>query len=429
MRLGNRLPARMRIPQLGGALAIATLCAAPFLGQAQSRTEVPLLLEGPASPVPWQRYRGWNEAKWDDYNTLADLSRSPPAPEPGKLRPVDTPIAGDAQKGMKLAFDRSRGGACVACHVMGPQTPELPGNVGPDLSLIGQVGRPDDYLFNYVWDPRIFNPDTVMIPWGAHNYYSEGEIKDIVAFLKTLNKEAVFKNPLEDPEKRPLPVEDRDNLDAFVNPAVDAVDTAKALLAKAGPSGQSCLSCHADPDSVFKTWAATMPRYEPRLKRVLGVAEFVYRHAAATTGDKLPMQSPNNTALTVYLHNAANGAPIKVDTESPGAKEAYARGEELMTKKIGQGNFACVDCHSPERGANKWIRGQYLGETKGQLDHFPTWRTSRNEIWDIRKRLQWCNVQIRANDLPPDAREYGDLELYVTAQSNGLPLNTPGIRH
>ena len=88
-----------------------------------------------------------------------------------------------------------------------------------------------------------------------------------------------------------------------------------------------------------------------------------------------------------------------------------------------------MDCHSPDRGGLKWIRGQWLGEQKGQYDHFPTWRTSLNEIWDIRKRFQWCQVNIRADELPPDAKEYGDLELFLAAQSDGLKMNVPGIRH
>ena len=129
----------------------------------------------------------------------------------------------------------------------------------------------------------------------------------------------------------------------------------------------------------------------------------------------------------MYLHNLANGATLKVDLSSPDAKAAYERGVKLSETKVGQFNFACTDCHG--LGANKWIRGQWLGEPKGQFDHFPLWRTSRNENWDIRKRFQWCNVQVRANELPPDAVEYGELELYLRKANEGLVLSAPNIRH
>ena len=77
----------------------------------------------------------------------------------------------------------------------------------------------------------------------------------------------------------------------------------------------------------------------------------------------------------------------------------------------------------------KATRSATPDEFRGQIDHFPTWRTSRSEIWDIGKRFQWCNVSIRANELQPDAAEYGDLELALSALNNGMKISVPGIRH
>ena len=379
--------------------------------------EAPLSLEGSAAPSPWQRYRDWNKTHWDTYNTLARPNVTPPHGAEIALQEV----TGDPAKGEALAFDRNRGGGCLACHVMGPRTLETPGNVGPDLSEIGKAGRTDQWLFNYVYDARVYNAKSVMPPWGRHGFYSEDEIKDIVAFLKTLKTPARFANPLDDPEKRPRPVEDRDALDPFVNPAADHIDTGAALFK------QACATCHATPKVTFRRWAAGMPKWEPRLKKVLGVEEFIARHAKATSGKDWRMQSKENTDLSVYLHSLANGEPIKVDLGSPDALAAYQRGVKLADLKVGQFDFACTDCHG--RAANKWIRGQWLGEPKGQFDHFPLWRTSRNEIWDIRKRFQWCNVQVRANELPPDAVEYGDLELYLRKMNEGQKLTAPNIRH
>jgi sulfur-oxidizing protein SoxA len=68
-------------------------------------------------------------------------------------------------------------------------------------------------------------------------------------------------------------------------------------------------------------------------------------------------------------------------------------------------------------------------EQRGQLPHFPVYRTSRNQIWDINKRIQWCNVAVRANELPPGAPEHGLIELYLAKLSEGLPMDAPGIRH
>ncbi len=409
---------------LGMAVALP-LVRAPAV--AQPKGPAPMAA-GDAAARPWVRYGGWPTRDTAQFNTLAATQVSPPAPkEPRKLH---GPVTGDASNGEKLVADRTRGGSCLACHVMGRAgDADLPGNVGPDLSEIGNGGRDDEWLWNYVYDARAYNPATVMPPWGTHRLFDDKEIGDIVAFLKTLKSPARFKTEVDDPAKRHAPVETRDNLDPTTNPAMWAVDKGEELYKKREASGFSCATCHGDAEPRFKTWAAAMPKWEPRFDKVIGIEEFVFRHAKATTGATWLMQSDENIAMAVYLRNVANGQEMTVDVASPGAKEAFERGRALAEVKIGALNFSCRDCHDPARGGLKWIRGQWLAEQKGQLDHFPTWRTSLNQIWDIRKRFQWCGVAIWANELPPDAKQYGDLELYLASVNAGQKLNVPGIRH
>jgi L-cysteine S-thiosulfotransferase len=417
---------------LASGAAVALIATGAFIIAGESgasaqakKNEAPLEIKGDASTRPWKRYSGWPTRDESKYNTLGNLA-TPPAPK--QPRKITRPITGDAANGAKLVADRNRGGSCLACHVMGPAgNADLPGNAAPDLSKIGSAGREDEWLFNYIYDARVYNPETVMPPWGSHGFFNDQEINDMVAFLKSLRSPAVFKTTLDDPNKRPAPVEKRENLDPIENPGMWAVDKAQELWKQAGAAGKSCQSCHTDAKESFRTWAASMPKWEPRLNKVLGVEEFVTRHAKATTGADWLMETDENRAMSVYLHYLANGTPIKVDTTTPEAKAAIERGKELSARKVGQLNMACTDCHG--KVANHWIRGQWLGEPKGQYDHFPTWRTSLLAIWDIRQRFQWCQVNIRAGELPPDAKEYGDLELYLAAQNEGQKLSVPGIRH
>lgn len=416
---------------LAGSAAAALVAAGLFViagangARAQAKKEAPLETKEDASARPWKRYTGWPTRDYSKYNTLGNLA-SPPAPK--EPRKISGPITGDPKKGAEMVADRNRGGSCLACHVMGPAGgANLPGDVAPDLSEIGNAGREDEWLFNYIYDARVYNPDTVMPPWGSHGFFDDQEIDDMVAFLKTLKSPAVFKTELDDPTKRPPPVEKRDNLDPIENPAMWAVDKAPELWKQTGSTGSSCNTCHSDPKTSFQTWAASMPKWEPRLNKALSVEEFVTRHAKATTGASWFMETDENRAMSVYLHFLANGTPIKIDTSSPEAKAAIERGKELSARKVGQLNMACTDCHG--KVANHWIRGQWLGEPKGQYDHFPTWRTSLLAIWDIRQRFQWCQVNIRADELPPDAKEYGDLEFYLATQNEGQKLSVPGIRH
>ncbi|MDP1926355.1 MAG: sulfur oxidation c-type cytochrome SoxX, partial [Thiobacillus sp.] len=269
----------------------------PLDAGAESKKAAPMELMQPAAATPWLRYSSWTATDWKDYNTLVKTA-SPAYVPPPKL---NGPISGDPKNGEKLAFDRSRGGSCVACHIMGKTTPALPGSVGPDLSTIGIWGRSDQQLFNYVYDPRSVNPQSLMPPWGTHTLFSTLEIQDIVAFLKTLKEPSAFNDALENPATRPVPVDTRDNLDPFVNDGMAALERAGLIFSRVGANRKSCASCHFTPKSDFKTWAASMPRYEARLNKVIGVEEFITRHARSTTGDNLLMQSADNIDLSIYL--------------------------------------------------------------------------------------------------------------------------------
>jgi L-cysteine S-thiosulfotransferase len=121
---------------------------------------------------------------------------------------------------------------------------------------------------------------------------------------------------------------------------------------------------------------------------------------------------------------------MAVDTTSPRARAALARGKASFEKRVGERNHACADCHVPDRGANKFLGGRLLGDvTTGLTRHFPTWRTSQNDVWDLRRRFQWCMTPLGTNMLAADAIEYAELELYLTHFDNGKAMSVPGIRH
>lgn len=393
-----------------------------FLSATELSPDVPLELKKPAYPVPWKRYASWQQTDWKDYNTLANEQISPAV---AAAQELPTVTQRNPENGKKLVADRKRGGSCLACHIL--PDGELPGNVGIDLSTIGISGRSDARLFNYIYDPRQFNPKTVMPPWGTHQLFKPEEILDIVAYLQTLKTPTKFAIKEEDPGQRPRPTEDRDNLDPFVNPAMANIERGETLFTHVGETQKSCQSCHAKPVELFKTWATAMPKFSTQLNKVIGIEEFITRHALATTGGNYPLQSGDNLALATYLRYLANGQPIAIDAKDANTKAALERGEALTTRKIGQLNFACADCHVLHAG--QWIRGQFLASMTQMTDHFPVYRTSRDEVWDLHKRFQWCGVAIRANELVPSAPEYGDLEMYLTFLNNKSTLSVPGIRH
>lgn len=87
---------------------------------------------------------------------------------------------GDAQRGRKLAFDRSMGN-CLACHTM--KGSDVPSNVGPELKDLKARFPDSKMLFAILWDEESRNPQTVMPPFGKNLIMNAQQINDIVAFL------------------------------------------------------------------------------------------------------------------------------------------------------------------------------------------------------------------------------------------------------
>jgi L-cysteine S-thiosulfotransferase len=345
-------------------------------------------------------------------------------------------VQGDPKKGRELFMDRGKG-PCTGCHLIPGDDVWPAGNVGPDLSVIGDRRLPDQYLFDLIYDARVFFPHTSMPPWGTAGIFTPAEIAHIVAFLQTLKGNPPFvpppeKDPLRNPFTRPTPSPYYgDNLDPTSNPAVVLAEGAVALWTKKGPAGKACADCHAGgAQQAMKGVATRYPKVVARYGRTMAIEDFLAVHAPETTGTALPAESAENLTMTMLIKMASNGMPVNVDITSPEAKAAYDRGRVLFYKRVGQRNHACADCHTSEKGGGKFLGGRFLGlASDGFTKHFPTFRTSSGEVWDIRKRFQWCMLPLGTNYLAADAPEYADLELYVTAYDNGKPLSVPGIRH
>lgn len=85
--------------------------------------------------------------------------------------------------GKDLAFDRAMGN-CLACHMIAGG--ELPGNIGPPL--VGMAARfPDKAkLKAQIYDARVANPNTIMIPFGPMGVLNDEQLDKVVDFISTL---------------------------------------------------------------------------------------------------------------------------------------------------------------------------------------------------------------------------------------------------
>lgn len=380
--------------------------------------------EAPFSGVQ-ENFERWPTYAYGDSKTFPPPSRVP-MPR----------ISGDPRLGRRLFMDR-RKGPCTGCHLIQGDDVWPAGNVGPDLSVIGDRRLPDQYLFDLIWDARLFFPQTVMPPWGPAGLFTPEEVVHLVAFLQTQKGNPPFvpppeKDPARNPWTRPRPVYYYgDHLDPTNNPAVLLAESALPLWTKRGPAGKACADCHAGGlERAMKGVATRYPRYLARYGRVMSLEDLLSVHAPETTGLELPAQSPDHLNFTVLIKMQSNGMPVQVDVTSREARAAWERGKVLYEKKVGQRNHACADCHDRQRGGDKFLGGRLLGVAEeGLTRHFPVWRTNFGLVWDIRKRFQWCMLPLGMNYLPADAPEYAELELYLTAFDNGKPMSVPGIRH
>jgi sulfur-oxidizing protein SoxA len=375
------------------------------------------------------RYRGWTTRDFGGYRTYAYEDARAELPVQTAAMPAG--VTGDPRRGRALFLNRAKG-PCTGCHLVPGDDVWPAGSVGPDLSALADRKLPDAYLYQQLWDPRVVFPKTVMPAWGAQGVFTPEELVHLVAYLQTLRGPvAPEKDPNRNPFTRAKPVGFGDNLDPTNNPAVLRAEGAEALWTAKGPSGKACADCHAGGVETSMRGAATRyPRYVTTYRRMMAIEDFLGVHGPETTGRPLPVESAPNLDLTMLVKMASNGLPVAVDTSSPAAKAALARGEASFHRRVGERNHACADCHTPDRGANKFLGGRFLGDvTAGLTRHFPTWRTSQNDAWDMRKRFQWCMTPLGTNMLPADAIEYAELELYLTQFDNGKLMSVPGIRH
>jgi sulfur-oxidizing protein SoxA len=375
------------------------------------------------------RYRGWTTRDFSAFRTYAyDDARPEPAVE---QRTMPTRSTGDPLEGRALFRDRAKG-PCTGCHLVPGDDVWPAGSVGPDLSTIGDRRLPDQYLYQLLWDPRVVFPNTAMPPWGRNGLLTSDEIVHLVAYLQTLTGPPP---PETDPDRNPFtrkkPVGFGDGLDPTNNPAVLLAEDGEARWEEKGPAGRACADCHPGGRArAMRSVATRYPKYQKAYGRVMSLEDFLEAHGPETTGRPYPVESEDNLTMTILVKMASNGLPVAIDTSSPEALAAIARGRATFTRKVGERNHSCADCHTPARGANKFLGGRLLADAAdGLTRHFPTWRTSQGEVWDLRKRFQWCMTPLGTNMLAADAVEYAELELYLTTFDAGKPLRVPGIRH
>lgn len=207
--------------------------------------------------------------------------------------------------------------------------------------------------------------------------------------------------------------------------ALDKGERLFRLWTKREPSFRTCLG---EGRTELKGVAATYPKFDPRLKKIVTVESRVEHCAETTLWEAFKQGSPENNQLSLYLKSLSAGVPTEVDTGSPEVMAAYRRGETLFYTKAGQYNFSCASCHTMTGLLGQRFRGQVPTSPFGDAAHFPTYRIGLGDIESLQQRFMRCNLQARTKGLPPGNPDYTDLEVFYTVLSNGYPISVPSAR-
>ncbi len=87
------------------------------------------------------------------------------------------------KKGEKI-FKTKTLGNCIACHDANGVKLDGPGSMGPKLQSLQYW--PKEALYDKVYNPNTTNPISQMPAFGKNGWLSDGEIKAVVAYLKTI---------------------------------------------------------------------------------------------------------------------------------------------------------------------------------------------------------------------------------------------------
>lgn len=175
----------------------------------------------------------------------------------------------------------------------------------------------------------------------------------------------------------------------------------------------------------LKGLRATYPRYRADLKRVVGLEEAI-EHCATQRGEVLENGSYDNSAVSLYIASHSNNVPIRIDVSRGPLKEAFERGRIAWHSKTGRFNFACSSCHV--RNIGRHLRGNVVTTPFGDVAHYPVYRT-RYDLESLHVRIIACQLDSGTQPLRPGNPVYTDLEVFLTALSNGYPVQVPAERH
>lgn len=188
-------------------------------------------------------------------------------------------------------------------------------------------------------------------------------------------------------------------------------------------AGRSCASCHGD-IAEMRGVAARYPAIDSENGTLQTLETRI--NACRTSHQGAPplgLESDELLALTTAVAHRSRGLPVDVSVTGA-ARPHFERGRTFFFERQGQLNLSCAQCHDDRVGAK--LRGDTI--SSGLTTGYPVYRLEWQGVGSVLRRLQACQLGVRATPLEPGGPDHLALELYLAWRGKGQTMETPALR-
>jgi len=212
--------------------------------------------------------------------------------------------------------------------------------------------------------------------------------------------------------------------DDTANPGFLWVQQGEAIWnERIGSSGRSCADCHGAA-ATMRGVAARYPAFDAQAGGPVTFEQRINRSRLHDQGaPPFATESDPLLAITAMLGLQSRGLPVAVSVDGP-ARRFYEAGRAIFETRIGQLNLSCAQCH--DKLAGQRLAGALIPQ--GQPNGYPLYRLEWQSMGSLYRRIRNCMTGVRAEPFDVDTPDLVNLELFLAARSNGLPVETPAVR-
>ncbi len=126
--------------------------------------------------------------------------------------------------------------------------------------------------------------------------------------------------------------------------------------------------------------------------------------------------------VEAYISSISAKAKNKIDIKIPTkeAFNAYQNGKKEYYSKRGLLNISCASCHI--QGAGKKFNNQFLSPLLGQINHFPVYKTSKQDIFTLEYSISQCSYKQGETPHKPDGKWMANIIYFMSYSSNTTPI-------